>query len=78
MRVIVEGLLTSVEVKEKDGKKSTELLLAQPGEREQVRVRVDGDLGKSYMDKMLVNHTFSGRLMIWQQRNGVGSMVMAE
>lgn len=78
MRVTVAGLLTSVEVKTKDQKKSTELLLAQQGEKEQVTVRLEGDLSKGYLENLLTQHTFTGRLMQWQSRNGVGSMVMAE
>lgn len=78
MRVTVEGMLTSVEVKSKENKKSTELLLCQQGEKEQVVVRLEGDLSKGYVEKMLTHHVFSGRLMQWQTRNGVGSMVMAE
>ncbi|MNW44036.1 hypothetical protein D3C74_212510 [compost metagenome] len=78
MRVEVEGLLTSVGIKEKEGKKSTELLLAQKGEKEQVTVRLEGDQQKLYEGKLLTNHKFAGRLMTWASRNGVGSMVMAE
>lgn len=78
MKITVEGLLTSVAPHEKDGKKSTELFLAQQGEREQVKVRVEGDLVKTYTEKMLTTQKFTGRLMTWNQRNGVGSMVIAE
>lgn len=78
MRVTVQGLLTSVEVKSKENKKSTELLLAQQGEKEQVVVRLEGDLSKGYQENLLTPLEFSGRLMQWQTRNGVGSMVMAE
>jgi len=78
MRVTVEGLLTSLQVKEKDGKKNTELLLAQANEKEQVTVRLEGDFSKSYESKMLTPHKFTGRLMTWTARNGVGSMVLAD
>jgi hypothetical protein len=78
MKVTVEGVLTSVGVREKNDKKNTELLLAQAGEKEQVTVRVEGDVSKSYESKLLTNHKFTGRLMMWNQRDGVGSMVVAD
>jgi len=78
MVVTVEGVLTSVGVKEKNDKKNTELLLAQAGEKEQVTVRINGDVSKGYEGKLLTNHKFTGRLMMWSQRDGVGSMVVAD
>lgn len=76
MNVTVEGLITSVEPRTKNDKKFTELLLAQKGEKEQVTVRLDGHVEKNY--ELLQPAVFTGRLMIWKLREGIGSMVMAE
>jgi hypothetical protein len=75
MKVMVEGAITSIEVKTKDDKPITEILLAQQGEREQVKVRLDGDRSDDF--DLFQMESFSGRLMLWSQRNGVGSLVMA-
>lgn len=74
MKVTVEGVVTSIEVKTKDDKPVTELLLAQKGEREQVKVRMQGDRQQDY--ELFQVETFTGQLMMWKQREGVGSMVM--
>lgn len=76
MLVTVEGVITSIEQKEKDGKKNTELLLAQKGQKTQVTVRIDGWCEENYT--LFQVEMFSGRLMTWTTRNGVGSMVMVE
>lgn len=75
MVVTVEGIITSVEKKEKDGKVFTELLLAQKGEQNQVKVRLDGDQAQQYSE--LERNSFMGRLMSWRTRDGVGMMVLA-
>lgn len=74
MVVSVEGLITSVEKKEKDGKVYTELLLAQKGEQTQVKVRLDGDQAQNYAE--FECNSFMGRLMAWRTRDGVGMMVL--
>jgi hypothetical protein len=76
MRVKVEGLITSIEQKTKGDKNFTNLLLAQTGEREQVQVRLLGHVADNYDE--LERIEFEGRLMTWTQRDGVGSMVMAD
>lgn len=76
MRVTVEGLITSIEVGEKDGRPHTNILLAQQGEKVQVPVRLSGD--KSNLYAPLEIATFTGRLGTWKQRDGIGTMVMAE
>lgn len=76
MKVTVEGLITSIEQKSKEDKKFTELLLAQQGEKLQVSVRLQGHVANDYAP--LEMNTFTGRLMTWTQRDGVGMMVMAE
>lgn len=78
MIVTVEGLITSKEIKKKlkDNKEvvSTELLLAQPGEKVQTPIRLDGDQLEDY--ELLTPGHFTGRLMAWSTRDGVGMMVM--
>ena len=74
MQVVVEGAITSIEVKTKNDEPITELLLAQKGEREQVKVRLNGDRQDEF--ELFQVEAFSGRLMMWPQRNGIGSMVM--
>lgn len=78
MVVTVEGLVTSIELVKKEDKKSTTLLLAQKGEREQVAVRLPGDQTAMYEE--LERNTFTGRLMAWTQgrNNQIGMMVMVE
>lgn len=80
MRVTVEGVITSIDIKktirENVEKISTELLLAQQGEKEQVTIRLNGDVRSSF--KLFIPELFSGRLMTWTTRNGVGSMIMVE
>lgn len=75
MVVTVEGLVTSIEKKQKEEKVYTEILLAQKGEQQQVRVRLDGD--QTQMFEEFEKATFFGRLMSWRTREGVGMMVMA-
>lgn len=75
MKVTVEGAITSIEVKTKDEKPVTELLLAQQGEREQVVVRMSGKRDEDFT--LFQMKEFSGRLMAWKQRDGIGMMVLA-
>ncbi|MDQ0116833.1 hypothetical protein [Paenibacillus harenae] len=76
MIVTVEGVITSIATKEKDGKVSTELMLVQKGEKEQVTIRLQDDVTEAFEEYQ--RETFTGRLMTWQTRNGVGSMIMVE
>ncbi|WP_459595080.1 hypothetical protein [Campylobacter jejuni] len=76
MMVTVEGHITSIENKTKEDKKFTELLLAQKGQKEQITVRLNGHVGDNY--ELFEVAEFKGRLMTWKQREGVGSMIMAE
>lgn len=76
MVVTVEGVITSIAKKEKDGKESTELLLVQKGEKEQVSIRLPGDMTEAYAE--FEKETFTGRLMAWSTKNGVGTMIMVE
>lgn len=79
MKLIVEGVITSIEQLSKMGtdnkmKNYTQILLAQDGIKEQVTVRLPDHCADKYC-KFEVN-TFEGRLMTWTTRNGIGSMVM--
>lgn len=74
MQVTVEGVITSIEQKTKDDKKSTELLLAQKGEKVQVSVRLPGHQATNYEPFQI--ESFKGRLLQWRTRDGVGSMVL--
>jgi hypothetical protein len=80
MKVTVEGVVTSIALKEsiRDNEKriSTELLLAQENQKEQVTIRLNGDLRNAF--KLWKQEIFTGRLMTWTTRNGVGSMIMVE
>lgn len=78
MRVSVEGVITSIEEASKQDptkgvQKFTNLLLAQKGEKVQVAVRLPGHVAKNYTEFEIGQ--FSGRLMAWSQRDGVGMMV---
>ncbi|WP_138756551.1 hypothetical protein [Paenibacillus sinopodophylli] len=74
MIVTVTGTITSIDLRVKEGKESTELLLAQDKQKEQITIRLNGDLQEYF--KQWTPQTFTGRLMAWGQRNGVGSMIM--
>ncbi|NIK80609.1 hypothetical protein FHS15_005800 [Paenibacillus castaneae] len=80
MVVTVEGVVTSIGIKRtiRDNveKISTELLLAQANQKEQVTIRLNGDVTSAY--KLFTPELFTGRLMTWTTRNGVGSMIMVE
>lgn len=76
MMVTVEGIITDVYEKEKDGKVNTEILMVQKGCKEQVVVRLEGRQANLYTE--FEKNTFTGRLIAWSSRNGnVGTMVMA-
>jgi hypothetical protein len=75
MKITAVGFVTSVELKEKEGKITTDLLLAQNGEQTQLKVRLSGDRLKDI--KLYSEQTFTGRLMIYKTNNGVGSIMMA-
>lgn len=78
MIVTVEGVITSKEriEKIKDDKTviSTELLLAQPGEKVQTPIRLSGDKTGDY--DIFNPYMFTGQLLTWKTRDGIGSMVM--
>lgn len=74
MIVSVEGHITSIEEKVKDDKEITELMLAQQGQKEQIVVRLKGLKAENYT--LFEIAEFTGRLMTWKQREGIGSMVM--
>ncbi|MEN1990823.1 hypothetical protein [Paenibacillus hubeiensis] len=78
MIVTVEGVITSNEriEKIKDNKTvvSTELLLAQPGEKMQTPIRLDGDQTAKY--ELYQPAHFTGELLTWKTRDSVGMMVM--
>lgn len=82
MQVTVKGVITSIVRKEKvadnEIKVSTELLLAQQGEKEQVAVRLPGDQLEDWKSYLYQPAEFFGRLMTWKTRDGIGSMVMVE
>lgn len=79
MKVSVEGVVTSKELKTKMGddnklRISTELLIAQPGEKVQATVRLEGNQVKDY--EIFQPAVFTGSLMTWKTRDGVGMMIM--
>ncbi|MDY8049659.1 hypothetical protein UY416_25550 [Paenibacillus polymyxa] len=78
MIVTIEGVITSKEriEKIKDNKTvvSTELLLAQPGEKVQTAVRLDGDMTGNY--ELFEVNVFKGQLLAWRTRDSVGMMVI--
>lgn len=78
MIVTVEGVITSKErlEKTKDDKKviSTELLLAQPGEKMQTPIRLQGDQTANF--ELFQPAHFTGELLTWKTRDAVGMMVM--
>lgn len=80
MIVTVEGVITSKQLIEKikDNKKvvSTELLLAQPGEKMQTPVRLNGDKTDNF--EVLKPAMFTGQLLTWTTRESIGMMVMVK
>ncbi|MNJ26033.1 hypothetical protein D3C77_204980 [compost metagenome] len=76
MIVTVEGHVTSIEDRTKDDKEFTELMLAQQGQKEQIVIRLKGHKSENF--SMFEIAEFTGRLMTWKQREGIGSMVMVE
>lgn len=73
MRVTVQGIVTSVENRTRDEKNYTEILLAQKGEQQQVKVRLPGHVADRYSEFELAE--FTGNLIAWKTRDGVGMMV---
>lgn len=82
MRVTVEGVITSIEQKSKTNEETkkvnqfTEVLLAQKGEKTLITIRIPGHVEHMYTQFEVAD--FSGRLMTWKTRDGIGSMVMIE
>lgn len=76
MQVTVKGVITSIQERKKDDREYTELYLAQPGERNQVAVRLNGHRANSFQPFDV--QEFTGTLMIWKTRDGVGTLVMAD
>lgn len=76
MRVEVEGVITSIEEKVKEEKDYTEIMIAQKGIKEQVAVRLDGKVSDRF--DLFEVARFSGRLITWKMREGIGSLVLAD
>lgn len=74
MQLVVEGVVTSIQVIEKGDKEVTEFYLAQQGERQQVQVRMDGNQFDRF--ELFEKAKFAGRLMAWKTRDAVGMMVI--
>lgn len=79
MIVTVDGTITSKELKKKEQedksvKVSTELLLAQPGDKILTPIRLEGDQLEQY--DLFERASFTGQLLGWKTRDGVGMMVM--
>lgn len=74
MIVTVEGVVTSIGVAKKDEKTITEILIAQQGEREQVKARYDGD--RQSVTELFSPICVTGRLMMWKTRDGVGTLLL--
>lgn len=78
MKVVVSGLVTSVQYEVKNEKPHTTVLLAQKGQKQQVTVRLPGHVDEA-AGYELTNQEFEGRVMMWSLRDGsVGSMVMVD
>lgn len=77
MIVTIEGVITSKDIvkkiKNNEEVISTELLLAQTGEKVQATIRLDGDVRDQY--EVFEKNIFTGQLFAWAQRDGVGMMV---
>lgn len=78
MIVTIEGVITSKELKTKVAENqqkivNTELLVAQPGEKVQAAVRLDGDVLDNY--EIFEKIAITGQLLTWKTRDGVGMMV---
>jgi hypothetical protein len=78
MIVTIEGVITSKELIKKDTengpKISTELLLAQTGEKMQTPIRLQGDKRDQF--ELFEVNTFTGELLSWKTRDGIGNMIM--
>jgi hypothetical protein len=78
VKVTVEGVITSKTKVEKikDDKKvvSTEILLAQTGEKMQTAIKLNGDQTADY--ELYQPAEFKGELFAWRTREGVGMMVL--
>jgi hypothetical protein len=76
--VTVEGVITSKEIITKETDKgpkiSTELLLAQTGEKTLMPIRLEGDKVKNF--ELYKQGKFTGELLTWKTRDAVGMMVM--
>lgn len=77
MVVTIEGVITSKElvkkIKDNEEVLSTKLLLAQPGEKIQAAVRLEGDQTDNF--EIFERKEFTGQLLTWRTRDGVDMMV---
>lgn len=76
MKITIEGVITSIEEKEKEDKKYTDVLIAQKGEKMQVPVRLQGHVAERF--DLYQVEAFTGRLLTWKARDGVGMMVTVD
>lgn len=74
MQVTVQGHITSIDVRSKDDKIFTELMLAQKGEKELVPVRLAGAHDQNY--SLFEIAEFNGRLLLWKTRDSIGKLVL--
>jgi hypothetical protein len=75
MKATVTGVITSIEIKEKEGKVSTDILMAQPGEQKQLKVRLEGDRSKDF--KLFSEVTFAGKVVLFTTQTGAGAILKA-
>lgn len=79
MIVTVEGVITSIEQDTRKGTEGnpdrhfTKILLAQKGEKVQTEVRIPGHVEEKY--SIFEVAQFTGNLLAWRTRDGVGMMV---
>ena len=73
MKVTIYGILTSLEVKTKEEKTTTDLLIAQTGEQKQIKYRLEGDRSKDF--KLFSELTLQGKLVMFQTQNGLSALI---
>ena len=73
MKVSITGILTSLEVKTKEEKTTTDLLIAQTGEQKQIKYRLEGDRSKDF--KLFSELTLQGKLVMFQTQNGLSALI---
>jgi hypothetical protein len=73
MKVSITGVLTSLEVKTKEEKTTTDLFIAQSGEQKQIKDRLDGDKSKDF--KLFSEYTLHGKVVMYNTSSGIGSLI---